>query len=131
MRPHRNGIVLVFHLLIWIFMPRDGQSAWQPLKPRVAYPHPAHPIKAHPRDMHKKGLKLTRNLSRLRMPMLCISITMPTWLTNSNVRMSNATAHAFSLSFRDLSAKVISLEMKSDRMIGPGALMIHQMSLLV
>lgn len=62
-RPHRNGIVLVFDLLIWIFMPPDGKSAGQPLKPRVAYPHPAHPIKAPPRDMHKKGLKLTRNRS--------------------------------------------------------------------
>lgn len=73
-RPHRDGIALVFHPVIWIFMPRDGEAAGPPLKPTVAYPHPAYPITAAPRKMHKKGLKLIRNLSRLRMQMLCISI---------------------------------------------------------
>lgn len=78
-RPHRDGIALVFHPVIWIFMPRDGEAAGPPLKPTVAYPHPAYPITAAPRKMHKKGLKLIRNLSRRRMHR--VSVSGPTWLT--------------------------------------------------
>lgn len=113
-------------------MPRDGQSALLPLKPTAAYPHPAHPIKEAPRKVHKKGLKLTRNRSRLRMQVLCMSIAMPgpTRLTNLNVLTLNASGMCFPF-HRVPYTKVISFEMNRDRMIGPGALMIRLMSVVV